>query len=139
MKTDPISAAGAYQMALKRIRSATTLQEARAIAQEGLGITFDTPEPNTISVSSGFGRTTQQPFVTIALASPIETANPAVQIVSDQARAIALQILEAADAAESDGFLVTWMTSSSAGSLSDHQAAALLADFRAWRDRRRAP
>jgi hypothetical protein len=110
MKTDPISAGAAYRMALERVLRAETRQEARKLASAALAIPFDRPEAGTINVSSGYGMNTQQPFVTIALASPIETANPAVQLASSQAREIALQILEAAEAAEQDGFIVTFVT-----------------------------
>lgn len=135
MKTDPISAAHAYRQLFDRILKATTLQEAQKHAASALEITFDRPEPGVLSVSSGFGQNTKQPFVTIALANPTETANPAVQLLTDQARQISMQILEAADAAESDGFVVGWL--SDVADLSEAQAAALLQEFRAYRDARR--
>jgi hypothetical protein len=135
VKTDPISAAHAYRMALIRILEATTIQDVRKRANAALDITFDKPESGVLSVSSGYGQNTKQPFVTIALASPVETANPAVQLLTSQAREIAMQILEAADAAESDGFVVGWLTD--VADLSEAQAAALLQEFRAYRDARR--
>jgi hypothetical protein len=135
MKTDPISAAHAYRLAFDRILRATTLQDARKIAADALKITFDSPEPGVLSVSSGYGQNTKQPFVTLALASPVETANPAAQLLTSQAREIAMQILEAADAAESDGFVVGWL--GDVADLNEAQAAALLQEFRAYRDARR--
>lgn len=136
MKTDPISAAAGYRMALERVLRAQGPHEMRQIASRALeSITFDKPEPGMLSVSSGWGHNTQQPYVTIALASPVETANPAVQLVSDQARQIAFQILEAAEAAEQDGFLVSFATQRIGVPI--EQAGALLVEFRAWREARR--
>jgi hypothetical protein len=136
MKTDPISAAAAYRMYLRHILDARVLHEAKAHASKALDITFEKPEQNTIAIASGFGMNSKQAFVTIALSSPVETANPAVQLATHQARQIAMQILEAADAAESDGFVLEWLMTGTSG-LSEGQAAALLNDFRAWRDRQR--
>lgn len=135
MQTDPISAAHAYRQALDRISRAETKHDAIRLAVETLKITFVKPEPGIISVSSGFGRNTKEPFVVIGMANPTESANPAVQIVADRAREIAMQILEAADAAESDGFIVGWL--SGTADLSEGQVGALLADFRSYREQRR--
>jgi hypothetical protein len=135
MKTDPISAAAGYRMALERIMHVKTLHEARQLASKALGITYDPPEPGMLSISSGWGHNTQQPYVTIALANPQETANPAVQIASSQARQIAFQILEAAEAAEQDGFIVNFAMQH-IGVPIEH-AGGLLNEYRAWRERRR--
>lgn len=137
MNTDPISAAHGYQMALKAILKAQTLHEAKARASKALDITYDKPTDGHISISSTFGHNTQKPYVTIAIANQSESANPLVQLETDQARAVAIHILEAADAGEADGFLIGWL-SSGTGDLSESQVAALLADFRAYRERRRA-
>lgn len=135
MQTDPISAAHAYRMALEAVMQARVLHEARQAAQHALDITFTKPEPGQISVASGYGQNTKQPFVTIGIANPTESANPTVQLVVETARQIAMQILEASDAAESDGFIVKWLTS--AAGLAPGQVGALLAEFRAYRERRR--
>ena len=129
MQTDPISAAAGYRMALERIKQARSLQEARQHAREALEITFKRPAAEEIHVSSGLGGATGAAFVTVAMSAP------AVQLVTAQARAVALQILEAADAAESDAFLVHF----AAELLGEAPAAAasLLADFRAFRQRLR--
>jgi len=136
MKTDPISAAAGYRMYLERILHADGPHQMRKLASQALDITFDRPGENMLSVASGFGMNTKQAFVTIGLANPQETANPVVQIASHVARQIAHQILEAADAAESDGFVLEWLTEGAA-SLSEGQAASLLNDFRSWRERQR--
>jgi hypothetical protein len=135
MYTDPISAAVAYRQALNRITQVTNLQEARKQAARALDIHFDRPTEHMISIASGYGRATKEPFVTFSMANPEETANPTIQIRSEDARRIAHQILDAADAAESDGFLVEWVTDTA--DMSDSQAGALLSEFREWREKRR--
>jgi hypothetical protein len=132
MKTDPISAAHGYRMALERIMKAQTLHEARKHASSALAIVFDRPQDAHISIASGYGRNTHQPFVTIGIANPSESANPVVQITAAEARRQAHFILEAADAAESDGFLLGWLGKQE---LSESQIALLLSDFRAYRER----
>ena len=135
MKTDTISAAYAYRLALQRVLKAKALHEARQAAVQALDISFDAPSEAHISVASGFGFATQQPFVTLSIANPRESANPTVQLVAEQARAIAMQILDAADAAVADGFLVGWV--STGMDVTERQAASLLNDFRVYRDKRR--
>ena len=130
MQTDPISAATGYRMALERLMRAQTLHEARKIASNALTIMFDRPQDAHISIASGYGAHTGQPFVTIGIANPSESANPIVQITTDEARRQAMYILECCDAAESDGFLVGWLGGQQ---LSGGQVGALLADFRAYR------
>lgn len=134
MKTDPISAAHGYRMALERIMKAGTLQEVRKIAVGALNFTFDRPQDAHIGIASGYGYNTGVPFVTIGIANPSESANPIVQISADEARRQALYILEAADAAESDGFVVGWLAQQE---LSEAQLGAVLADFRAYREQKR--
>lgn len=135
MNTDPISAAAAYRMALERIMRAKVFHEARQIASSALEIHFTRPEEGTVSVASGFGQNTRQPFVTLGMANPQEVANPAIQMTTTDARRIAMQILEAADAAESDGFIVSWLGDKA--ELNDPQLAALLSEFREYRARLR--
>ncbi len=135
MHTDPISAAVAYRQALNRITQVETLQEARKQATRALEIHFDRPTEHMISIASGYGHATKEPFVTFSMANPEETANPTIQMQSDQARQIAFRILEAADAAESDGFIVEWLAGTA--DMSDSQVGALLSEFRDWREKRR--
>lgn len=134
-QTDPISAAHAYRTALRRILNVQTLHEARKIASQAIEITFHPPEPGILHTSSGFGHNTRQPFVEIGLANPTESANPMIQVSAAQARQFALQILEAADAAESDGFVLTWL--SETAELSEGQGAQVLQEFRAYREKLR--
>lgn len=136
MKTDPVSAATAYLDLLRRIMHAKTLHEARQLAARGLEIEFSRPQEGMISVNSGYGRNTRQPFVTLSLANPAESANPFIQMSTIQARAQALIILEAADAADSDGFLMEWLTSEA--QVDVEQAAQLLLAFRTYRERLRS-
>jgi hypothetical protein len=134
MKTDPISAASAYRMALEKIAKAPSLASAVKEAEQALAITFGRPEEAMLSISSGYGHNTKQPFVTFSLANPSESANPTIQMTSAAARQQAYYILEAADAADSDAFLVEWLR---VHDFSDQHMGAMLADFRAWRERKR--
>lgn len=135
MKTDPISAAVSYRMALEAIVKAPSLSAAVRGAQHALTISFTPPEEGQISVQSGYGHKNREPFVTFTLANPSESANPTIQMTSAQAREQAHYILEAADAAESDGFLVEWLREKA--DLSENQAGAMLAEFRQWREQHR--
>src|SRR3954471_14637702 len=132
MKTDPISAAVVYRNALEEISRAPNLAAAVRIAQRMLTFTFTRPEEGNVSIESGYGHNTRTPFVMFALANPAESANPFVQVDTRQARALAYQILEAADAAESDGFIVEWLRRSD--DIDDRAMGNLLADFRAYRE-----
>ena len=134
MKTDPISAAIAYRMALDTIRKAGSLATAVRIAERALEHTFTRPEEGQISIQSGYGHTTKQAFVTFSLANPSESANPTIQMTSAQARIQAHVILAAADAADTDAFLVEWMR---AAEFEDGAVGALLTEFRQWRDAKR--
>lgn len=129
MQTDPISAAAGYRMALERVMQAQSLQAAQKHARTALEITFKRPEAEEIHVSSGIGANTGAAYVTLALSAP------AVQLLASQARAIALQILEAAEAAESDLFLVRF--AAEIGGAEQATSAHMLADFRAFRARLR--
>jgi hypothetical protein len=129
MQTDPISAAVGYRRALEAIREAASLAEARRHAARALAITVAPPQAADIHISSGYGGNSGQPFVTIALSAP------AVQFVVPQARDIGLQLFAAADAAESDAFLIRFVTEKVHADPA--AAASVLAEFRAFRDQRR--
>lgn len=135
-KTDPISAATAYRMALEVIARAPSLSSAVRQAQHALTISFTPPDQGQISISSGYGQHTRKPFITVSLSNPSESANPTIQMTSEQAREQAHYILEAADAAESDGFIVEWLRDKA--DLNDGQIATMLAEFRAFRDQHRS-
>lgn len=122
-------------MALEKIAAAPSLAAAVREARRMLVYTFDRPEEGTVTITSGYGHNTKQPFVTFSMANPSESANPTIQMTSAQARKQAQYILEAADAAETDGFLVEWMRGD--GGLNEQQMGAMLASFRAFRDQLR--
>lgn len=79
----------------------------------------------TFHVSSGFGGNTHKPFV------EVEVGEQSTQMSPASARALALNLLEAADAAESDGFVLSYLMKTF--DLSIEQAATMLRDFRAHR------
>jgi hypothetical protein len=80
-------------------------------------------------VSSGFGHRTQAPFVQVL----IEAADFMTQMSPGDARALAMNLLNAADAAESDGFLISFMREKIGAA--DYQIAGVLEDFRKWREK----
>ena len=81
-----------------------------------------------IRVESGYGGNTRQPFVEIKddrLKSPM-------QISPEEARDLALNLLEAAEAAEQDAFMFEFVSKDlNAG---DQAAANIIGEFRKWRD-----
>ena len=79
-----------------------------------------------IVVSSGYGANTKEPFV------KIEVKGVSTQMTPENARDVALSLLEAAATAYTDGFLVEFVKERMDGD--DHAAAALLIEFRKWRD-----
>lgn len=82
-------------------------------------------------VSSGFGHNTQRPFVQVV----IEALDASTQMSPAEARSLALNLLDAADAAESDGFLVTFLRDKIGAE--DCAIASILTDFRQWRESQR--
>ena len=87
-------------------------------------------EDNMVSfmVSSGFGHNSQQPFVQVL----IEAADFMTQMSPDTARELAHTLLAAADAAESDGFLITFLRQKVKAN--NDAIAVVLTDFRTWRE-----
>lgn len=79
-------------------------------------------------VSSGFGGRTQKPFVQIV----IKAADYMVQMSPAEARDLAVNLLHCADAAESDGFLVSFLRQRIGAK--DSQVVQVLEDFRKWRE-----
>ena len=88
-------------------------------------------EPQTrITVSYGFGYNTEQPFVQVDTTAQMAKMSP------QHAREVAYLLWAAADAAESDGFLVTFLREKI--NVDDERAmASILNDFRKWRDLQR--
>jgi hypothetical protein len=80
-------------------------------------------------VSSGYGYNTQEPFV------EIEFESVQIQVTPENARDMGLSLLRAAEAAYSDAFLVEFLKSVGGNA---NEAAALLVEFRAWREQKQA-
>lgn len=86
----------------------------------------------TINITSGFGHNTQRPFVQML----IPRADWMTQMSPAEARDLALNLLQAADGAESDGFLVTFLRET-VGVDDMRAAATLLVEFREYRESQR--
>ena len=92
-------------------------------------------QPNEISfmVSSGFGHRERAPYVQVL----IEAADWMTQMPPAKARELAANLLEAAEAAEGDGFLMTFL-GERIGVQDERALATVLMDFRAYREQARA-
>lgn len=86
----------------------------------------------SILVSSGYGANTRQPFVELELELRDDGT---IQISPDEARDLASNLFQAAEASESDAFLVEFHTEKA--ELPLEKAAALLDMYRRWRKERR--
>lgn len=96
------------------------------------GDTVIEEEGIVFEVSSGFGHNTQMPYVQVL----IPKANWMTQMPPESARELALSLLACADAAESDGFLVTFVRERIG--VDDMRAvASLLVEFREYREKLR--
>ena len=84
--------------------------------------------PNQIHVAAGYGANTRQPFVSLRV------RDVAVMMSPEEAQEIARNLMQAAEAALSDMFIVDWITEHVGGTL--EQAAGLLHEFRAVRQKR---
>ncbi len=84
-----------------------------------------------IHVSSGYGHNTHEPFVMVE-ADVLDTP---LQLSPTDARALAFNILSAAEAAENDAFLIEFVKEEL--NQDDHVAASILVEYREWRKRRR--
>mgnify|MGYP003596963307 CR=1 FL=1 len=93
------------------------------------GRTPPEPKPDLLffTVTSGYGGNTHRPFVQIEGPPLPQTMNSA------EARALALNIYEAAITAEADGLIVEFFTKEIGSSQAE--AAAILQKFRAYRRR----
>jgi hypothetical protein len=86
----------------------------------------------TILVTSGYGRNTRQPFVEIKddrLKAPL-------QLAPNEARDLALNLLQAAEAAEQDAFIFEFHSGFVDGTEAEKKniGANMLVQFRKWRD-----
>ena len=91
---------------------------------------FTGEQQGRVEVTSGYGANTRVPFVELTLPE-----RAPIQLEIDEARLVDQMILEACEAAEQDAFLVEWTMEHL--DLELPHAAALLREFRAWRERRR--
>jgi hypothetical protein len=85
------------------------------------------PKLDVYTVSSGYGANTKRPFVEIV------APKLRVTMSSAEARALALNILEAAITSEADGLIVEFFTKEI--DTSQREAAAILQTFRQYRVR----
>lgn len=81
-----------------------------------------------INITSGFGYNTQRPFVQML----IPRADWMTQMSCATARELAFNLLQAADGAESDGFLVAFLQR--IGADDTRAIAGLLVEFREYRE-----
>jgi hypothetical protein len=91
-------------------------------ADEAAGVSMDT----RVEVRSLYGARTRQALVSLVV------GEHQVVIPPSKAREIAGMLLECAEAAEGDAFLMAW--GAQAG-MTDQEAAGLLIHFRSWRER----
>ncbi|HLE52728.1 MAG TPA: hypothetical protein VI755_11735 [Anaerolineales bacterium] len=81
-----------------------------------------------INVTSGYGNNTRQPFVEIKT----EKLKEPLQLLPEEARDLALNLLQAAEAAEQDAFMFEFVSKDlKAG---ENAAANIIFEFRNWRD-----
>lgn len=90
-----------------------------------------TGETKHLVVSSGYGANTKKPFITIESAD----IDKPIQLSPADARSFALNILEAADGAESDGFIVEFFKDEMGQD--ENTVGHLLIAFRKWRNEHR--
>ncbi len=81
-----------------------------------------------IVVASGYGYKSREPFVEVRFRDERSQMSP------ETAQTIGANMIEAAEAALSDAFLVEFMVEVVGV---EHQAAQLLGEFRIWRGKRR--
>lgn len=85
-------------------------------------------EWKTIMVTSGYGGNTRQPFVELKT----DKLKAPLQLSPEEARDLAQNILEAAEAAEQDAFMFEYVSKDlNAG---ERAAAGIISAFRKWRD-----
>jgi hypothetical protein len=131
MQTDAITAAHAYRAALQLILQAKSLTAAQHHAQRVLQWEIKPAEDAHITIEAGVGLRTGEAFVTFSLANPSESANPSIQMTTQEARQQAQYILEAAAAADMDRLVMGWIGDES--DFTDAKLASLLQSFRAYR------
>ncbi len=86
--------------------------------------------PEMIHIESIYGARTGEPLVELRWGAEEGQFTP------DEARAHALRVLEAAEAAEQDAFLMDWLLHQ-VGVIDVEKRAMMLKHFRAWREARK--
>jgi hypothetical protein len=81
-------------------------------------------------VTTGYGAKAKEPYV------EVEAPQLRVQMTPENARALALNLLQAAEAAYSDAFLVEFTVYAAGGSM--NEAAGLLIEYRKWREQKQS-
>jgi hypothetical protein len=103
---------------------------AAAVFEAAMGRRVGTGEEQKINVQSGFGVRTREPFVTITLPG----SEPTVQLLAHEARDLAVNLLEAAEGALTDGLIVEFFTRQ--GGMKLEEVAPILTALRAYRTRK---
>lgn len=85
------------------------------------------PKTSIINVTSGYGYNTHEPFV------EINAPKKRIQMTPENARDLALNLLQAVEASYSDAYLVEFFTSEAVG-MPMPGAVGILAEFRKWRE-----
>lgn len=98
---------------------------------------FDSEKLGQVFITSGYGANSRVPFVEIEM-----PGQQALQFQSDEARRIAHMILEAAETADQDAFLVELIQKFLADDQEPEErrmvvASGMLQEFREWREERR--
>lgn len=81
---------------------------------------------STINVTTGYGYKSKEPYV------EVNVPKKRIQMTPENARDLALNLLQAAEAAYSDAFLIEFLTDAIGSDPA--QAAILLGEFRKWRE-----
>jgi len=89
-----------------------------------------TPDEKNFWVQSGYGINTRKPFVAFHWQDVV------FQVDVEKAREIAGMIFQAAEAAETDGFIFEWIQEET--KVDEKAARVFLGEYRKWRDERRA-
>lgn len=86
---------------------------------------------NTIHVESGFGANTRQPFVEIKT----DKLKEPMQLSPEEARDLAQNLMQAAEASEQDAFIFEFHSEFIGGSEIEKMniGASMLSEFRKWR------
>jgi hypothetical protein len=103
---------------------------ADAVLEAAMGVRVPGDTERKIEVRSGYGARTQEPFVTLSLPGP----EPRVQLRAHEARDLAANLLEGAEAALTDGLIVEFCTRTLGMAVA--QVAPILHQLRAYRVRK---